>query len=50
MVVGGGVNIKVSRKFAFHPAKYYGQSYTGMRLLALEMREIKIKAFMKTKH
>jgi hypothetical protein len=36
MVADGGVNVRVSRKFAFHPAKYYGPSYTGMRLLALE--------------
>ena len=45
-VVDRGVNVRVSRKFAFHPVKYYGPSYTGMRLLALEMRDIKIKAFI----
>ena len=46
MVVDGGVNVRVSRKFAFHPAKYYGPRYTGTRLLGIGKREIKIKAFI----
>jgi hypothetical protein len=36
MVVDGGASVRVSRKSASYPAKSYGPSYTGMKLLVSE--------------